>query len=358
MTATKTPPKKPPAPAKKKASAKPRQKDYKAHPIAEMFPMLPGPEIKLLSDSIKTVGQKDPIWIAEGKILDGRNRKIACEMVGVKPRYENVPEGADLLEFMLACNAEKRNLSASQRAMVAAKLGGHAHGGDRVSSKRQELFTLAELSERFRVSDNYIKKARKIIAECDPKIAAAVEAGSVKVGDASKPAVRETPHAEQRKALKLVLADPNKPPSTIVDALRQIRDDRETERMQEAAAEKFAQAEAEKKAEELRKRLEENDISEEEYLKNQEAYDKAWATEDAERAASVQREYEEMDTIEPLVFLDKNGKAATVDDICDAVMGLGEHKGELRKIYVAADPDRLLFFRNPERQRKFLGKKK
>ena len=294
---------KPPGTAKKKAPAKTGKKGYEAHPIAEMFPMLPGPEIKLLSDSIKTVGQKDPIWLAEGKILDGRNRKIACEMVGVEPRYENVPEGADLLEFMLACNAEKRNLSASQRAMVAAKLDGHTHGGDRVSGDREELFTLEELSERFRVSDNYIKQARKIIADCDPKVAAAVEAGSVKVGDAGKEAVRETPHAEQRKALELVLADPGKPPATMVSALRQIRDDREIEKMQEAAAERFAQAEAEKAAEELRKRLEENGISEEEYLENQEAYDKAWAKEDAERAAAVQREYEEMDSIEPIAPL-------------------------------------------------------
>ena len=340
--------------AKKKPARKPG--GYEHHPIAEIFPMLPGPEIKLLADSIKTVGLKDPIWLAEGKILDGRNRKLACEMANVKPRYENVPEGADLLEFMLACNAEKRNLSASQRAMVAAKLEGKKHGGDRKSGKQEPLPSLDEIAKRFRVSKTSVKEARTIRADCDKKIVEAIEAGKVKVSDAAKEIVRASPPAEQRKALKLLLAEDNNI-STLAGALAKLRNDRRIEEMHSAASDKFAEKEAEKR----RERLEKEGISEEEYQKNPDKLEAAWAKEDAEQARKAQRDYEDMDATEPIppmAFLDEQGNPLLVDTIWEATSHLTHYESAHRPIHVAADPEQLLFFRDPDNHRKFLGKKK
>ena len=49
----------------------------KAHPAAELFPMLPAAELNSLADDIKTNGLKQAITIHENAILDGRNRWAA-----------------------------------------------------------------------------------------------------------------------------------------------------------------------------------------------------------------------------------------------------------------------------------------
>ena len=61
--------------------------NYQFHPIAAIFPLLEGDELNALAADIKANGLREPCWLYEGKILDGRNRKTACRMAGVEPSF-------------------------------------------------------------------------------------------------------------------------------------------------------------------------------------------------------------------------------------------------------------------------------
>jgi hypothetical protein len=51
---------------------------YPWHPAAELFPLLKGDKFDDLVNDIRTHGLQQPIVLYQGKILDGRNREMAC----------------------------------------------------------------------------------------------------------------------------------------------------------------------------------------------------------------------------------------------------------------------------------------
>ena len=92
----------------------------KHHPIADLFPMLPEDELKELAADIKERGLLQPIVLdGEGRILDGRNRYAACELVGVDPVFVTY-DGDDAEGFAWSINVRRRNLTKGQIALAAA----------------------------------------------------------------------------------------------------------------------------------------------------------------------------------------------------------------------------------------------
>jgi ParB-like nuclease domain len=92
------------------------------YPLAAIFPELPAEELRQLAQDIKERGQIEPIILYKGLILDGRNRYKACQMVGVKPRFEEFnPKAAKRSpeEFVLSLNLRRRHLSTGQKAAIA-----------------------------------------------------------------------------------------------------------------------------------------------------------------------------------------------------------------------------------------------
>lgn len=99
------------------------QKWYEPHPFAQVFPRMPKVELIELARSIEQDGQLEPAAVFEGFLLDGVSRQEASNIVGA-PLYmrEFTGNREDALRFLAAVNLNRRNLSASQRALIAADL--------------------------------------------------------------------------------------------------------------------------------------------------------------------------------------------------------------------------------------------
>lgn len=153
------------------------------HPLAELFPMLLEREIGELADDICTFGQRMPIVLLDGKILDGRNRYAACLFAQIEPVTVDY-DGDDPLNFVLSHNLHRRHLSDSQRAMVAAKIvdweiGLNQHSGrDHVPAHKA--------AERLSISERAVKAARRIHEHGTAELVGAIRDGrlSVRTGEA------------------------------------------------------------------------------------------------------------------------------------------------------------------------------
>src|SRR5438067_508464 len=86
------------------------------HPASELFPPIEGKDFASLCQSIRDHGLREPIWLHEGRILDGRNRLAACRKCGVEPSFREYA-GDDPIGFAVDLNMERRHLNESQRAL-------------------------------------------------------------------------------------------------------------------------------------------------------------------------------------------------------------------------------------------------
>lgn len=93
----------------------------KVHEAADLFPMMGSDDYAALKESIRKSGMLEPISVlADGTLLDGRNRLRACEDLGLPARTVTV-QTDDPVAFVWAKNGARRQLTAGQRAAIAAK---------------------------------------------------------------------------------------------------------------------------------------------------------------------------------------------------------------------------------------------
>ena len=112
------------------------------HPLANLFPLLDGEEFDAFVADIKAHGLRQRIVLCNGAILEGRNRYRACIEAGIEPRFEAF-NGRDPLAYVVSLNLQRRHLSKSQRAMVAAKIATF-HDGQRQVRPRPRSDAMAE----------------------------------------------------------------------------------------------------------------------------------------------------------------------------------------------------------------------
>lgn len=93
----------------------------KNHPISDVWPMMDESKISELADDILKNGQLVPVWLYEGKILDGRNRWAACMIAGVDPKTKEYT-GDEPTAFAVSLNDRRRHMNKGSLAAVAAEL--------------------------------------------------------------------------------------------------------------------------------------------------------------------------------------------------------------------------------------------
>ena len=108
------------------------------HPFALRFPLMSGEEYEAFKRDIAANGQREPIIIHGGMILDGRHRDRACREVGMKPDTKDWDGEGTPESFICNKNVHRRHLTDSQRAMIATSLAslGVARPGKTVEFKQ------------------------------------------------------------------------------------------------------------------------------------------------------------------------------------------------------------------------------
>ncbi|MHC1745529.1 MAG: hypothetical protein AB9895_00075 [Negativicutes bacterium] len=96
--------------------------ELEIHEWALLFPPMTEDEFENLVKDIEINGQYDPIILFDGKIVEGRNRYLACEKLKIQPRTtEWTGNEEELFQYVFSKNFTRRNLNANQKAMIAAK---------------------------------------------------------------------------------------------------------------------------------------------------------------------------------------------------------------------------------------------
>ncbi len=166
------------------------------HELCEAVPEMSPEAYAALKVDIQKRGVKVPVWLYQGKILDGRNRWRACQELGIPcPTIEC--DGPDPLSDIASLNVVRRHLDESQRAMVAATIANMKHGGDRKSKAEAQdpnlgvdRLSVPEAAKRLNVSHGSVEAAKKVRKEGGPALVAAVVSGKMSVSRAAK-AVRK-----------------------------------------------------------------------------------------------------------------------------------------------------------------------
>ena len=173
------------------------------HPYCTLFPDCSEEELQMLTDDIRQNGLLEPIVLFDGKILDGRNRYMACLRSNTKPRTIEFT-GNDPLGFVLSKNLHRRQLSESQRAAIAAEIANMRRGYNkqeeyanlRISqsqshkgvatdgnfgkeSKSTDLPRISqkEAAKMMNVSQRSVNTAAKILKEASPEVVQQVKDG-------------------------------------------------------------------------------------------------------------------------------------------------------------------------------------
>jgi hypothetical protein len=108
------------------------------HPLANRFPLIEGEEFDNLVDDIRTHGQRDPIVLFDGKILDGRNRYRACLEARREPKsrlFDPAKEGSPEA-FVISVNLKRRHLTGKQkREFILELLKANPSASDRAVAR-------------------------------------------------------------------------------------------------------------------------------------------------------------------------------------------------------------------------------
>lgn len=161
------------------------------HPLADLFPLIEGPDFEALCEDIRKHGLRQPIQIWHGQILDGRNRyRAVCQMF---PGYGDLSAAEHLAcdgswfedvshihprllpAHVISLNLRRRHLDETQRAMVAAKLADRANLHD----DPEGSVTIPAAAELLNVSPRSVSAAKALMREAPADVVQDAERGAV-----------------------------------------------------------------------------------------------------------------------------------------------------------------------------------
>jgi site-specific DNA-methyltransferase (adenine-specific) len=207
----------------------------KNHPAADAWPMMDDARYDELRADIQMNGQREPITLCEGMILDGRNRYRACVELGIKPltrQYDGDPWA-----FSWSMNGARRDI---EDLTIRALCFKRCEDGSAKWARR-----LAKIADDGRkkmaaakAGNENAAKEKTTAVHSDPRlksdggnhVAREARAAEAKVSPATM--ARADQIAKRPDLEKKVVAGEMKP----AEALREIRSDNRRKELAEAAA--------------------------------------------------------------------------------------------------------------------------
>lgn len=163
----------------------------KPHPAAELFPMMSAADLDALAADIREHGQREPIVLHKGLILDGRHRYAACQTLGIEPRtmeWAGSDDADEIEAYVNSLNLHRRHLTESQRAMIAARRANMRQGArtDLQPSANLPEVSQEEAAKRYHVSERSVRHASALQKKAAPELVQAVDRGEIPVSTAAK----------------------------------------------------------------------------------------------------------------------------------------------------------------------------
>ena len=202
------------------------------HELADVFPLLSETELNSLTEDIRQHGLREPIVLYQGKVLDGRNRWLACQRLGITPATREFQGDAlAALAYVWSANFHRRHLTPSQAAVAQAKReklcqqyaaqvaeakaearqrqkeAGKQGGRGRKKNlpkiigegfERHERETDTQLARASGTNPQYLRDARKLV-EAAPDLAEKVEVGQLTIPQAKVELQRREKRQELEK---------------------------------------------------------------------------------------------------------------------------------------------------------------
>ena len=217
------------------------------HEVVHIWPKMQPDEFAKLVADIKAHGLREPIWIYQGKIIDGRHRYLACQEAGIRPQYKEWSGQGSLVMFVASLNQHRRHLDAGQLAMVSLEIERHlAKEAHEKEEKRKKVTTFAILQKSVPVtpvipkihaakqaatlsgtSPRYVADAKKVVAQA-PELKPLVLDGVISLPDAKK---LSTEPVDIRKTIVEKVA--TKEARNVKEAKRQLKEEEREQRREE-----------------------------------------------------------------------------------------------------------------------------
>jgi ParB-like chromosome segregation protein Spo0J len=171
------------------------------HPVADLFPPMDDVRFGSFREDIRLNGQIESIITYEGSIIDGRNRYRACSELNIEPLTKEWDgTGGTILKFVISKNLERRHLSESQRAMVAAKLADMPPGARTDLAPIDARLSQNGAAEMLNVSRKSVQRAVHVINNGVPELQEKVYSGEITVSHASE--IASQPKGKQMRLIR------------------------------------------------------------------------------------------------------------------------------------------------------------
>lgn len=159
---------------------------FPLHPVAEIFPVMDEAAFAALVADIAAHGQREPILVLDGQVIDGRHRLRACEQLGLEPLVREVgADEGDPSGLVVSLNLHRRHLSESQRAMVAARLARLPLGSNQHPPIGEASLSCRAAASQLSVGTRSVERAREVVAHGIPELVTAVDRGGMVVSTAA-----------------------------------------------------------------------------------------------------------------------------------------------------------------------------
>jgi DNA modification methylase len=209
----------------------------KNHPAADAWPMMDDGRFAELRADIEANGQREPITLCDGMILDGRNRYRACVELGYALQFRKFD--GDPWAFAWSLNGARRDLEATVRALIFKRCeDGSAKWSKRLAKIAEEGNRKKSEAAKEQHAKSNPRRGETLVVDHDdqppkkPKVAVAREARAAEAKVSPATMARADQIAKRPDLEKKVVAGDMKP----AEALREIRSTKRRRELEEAAA--------------------------------------------------------------------------------------------------------------------------